>query len=82
MASTVRIPWIKNSQNIKQFDEVRAWAIKCFGPVGCRFHSTASVFHLDYIFESDKDALMMALMWNAPIVSNDELTVEFVGSLL
>jgi hypothetical protein len=37
---------------------------------------------MDFIFTSNKDALIMALMWNAPIVPNDELTVELVGKFM
>jgi hypothetical protein len=81
MTSTVRIPWIQGTQNIKQWDEVHNWAIEYFGPPGRRFHSRASVFHMDFVFKSSKDALMMSLMWNAKVVTEEDLTVEFVGSM-
>jgi hypothetical protein len=34
---------------------------------------------MDFVFKSNKDALVMAIQWNASIVPDDELTVEAVG---
>ena len=80
MTSTVRIAWERPKQS-EQWNEISVWAIEYFGLPGDRYHCRANVYHMDFIFNSNKDALMMALMWNAPIVTDDELTVEFVGSM-
>lgn len=82
MASTVRIAWNRKFDNAQMWNDVSAWAIEYFGLPGDRYHCRANVYHMDFIFKSNKDALMMALMWNAPVITDDELTVEFVGSMI
>jgi hypothetical protein len=37
---------------------------------------------MDFVFNNKNDALIMALMWNGQIVSDEELTVEFVGRFI
>ena len=82
MASTVRIHWSREFDNKQMWNEVCAWAIEYFGLPGDRFHTQANVHYMDFIFESNKDALIMALRWNAEIVPDDQLTLDFVGSKL
>ena len=82
MSSTVRIPWSKEFDNVTKWNEVCAWAIERFGLPGDRFETHANINYMDFIFKSNKDALIMALMWNAPIVPDDELTVELVGKYM
>lgn len=82
MSSTVRIDWGREFDNTQMWNEVCAWAIERFGLPGDRFQGRANVNYMEFIFKSDKDALMMSLMWNAPIISNEELTTEFVGRLM
>jgi hypothetical protein len=82
MTSTVRIAWSRDFDNEYKWNEVCAWAIEYFGLPGDRFQTHASVVYMDFVFKSNKDALMMSLMWNAPIVTDDELAVEFVGSVI
>lgn len=81
MSSTVRISWSREFDNEQRWNDVCAWAIEHFGLPGDRFRSHANINHMDFVFNSNKDALLMALMWNAPIVPNDDLTVEHVGRL-
>ncbi len=81
MSSTVRIAWSREFHNAQQWNEVCAWAVERFGLPGDRFQSHANENYMDFVFTSNKDALLMALMWNAPIVPNDDLTVEHVGKL-
>jgi len=81
MSSTVRISWTREFDNNQRWNEVCAWAIEYFGLPGDRFQSHANVNYMDFVFKSNKDALLMALMWNAPIVPNDDLTVEHVGKI-
>jgi hypothetical protein len=82
MSSTVRIPWSKEFDNEYKWNEVCAWAIERFGLPGVRFQTSANVNYMDFIFVSNKDALMMALMWNGRIVPDDELTIETVSNFL
>jgi len=82
MSSTVRIPWSREFDNETKWNEVCAWAIEYFGLPGDRFQTHANINYMDFLFKSNKDALMMALRWNARIVPDDELTVEHVGRWL
>lgn len=82
MTSTVRIAWDMNFDNTARWNDVSAWAIKYFGLPGDRYHSRLGKIYMDFVFNSDKDALLMSLMWNAPIVPDNDLTVEYVGNLI
>lgn len=82
MASTVRISWSREYDNKQMWNEVCAWAIEYFGLPGDRFYTQANVNYMDFIFESNKDALLMALKWNAEIVPDEQLTLELVESKL
>jgi hypothetical protein len=79
MSSTVRISWTREFDNNVYWNEVCAWAIEYFGLPGDRFQTHANVNYMDFVFKSNKDALVMAIQWNASIVPDDELTVEAVG---
>jgi hypothetical protein len=82
MSSTVRIPWSREHDNIYKWNEVCARAIEMFGLPGDRFTTSANVDYMDFIFNSNKDALMFAIEHNGRIVPNDELTIELVGSFM
>jgi hypothetical protein len=82
MSSTVRIPWSREMDNNYYWNEVCVWAIEYFGLPGGRFETHANVNYMDFVFKSNKDALVMALMWNAEIVPDNDLTVEYVGNLI
>lgn len=82
MTSTVRILWDRNYDNEAKWNEVCIKAIVRFGLPGDRYTTHANIHCMDFVFKSNKDALMFALEHNGSIVPDDELTVEFVGSLL
>lgn len=82
MSSTVRIAWDRNFDNNQKWNEVCAWAIEYFGLPGDRFHTSANVHYMEFIFKNNHDALMMSLQWNAEIISTEQLTVELVSALL
>jgi len=82
MASTVRIYWSREYDNKQMWNEVCAWAIEYFGlpdPDNGRFYTTANVNYMEFTFKSNKDALLMALKWNAEIVPEDQLALELVS---
>jgi hypothetical protein len=79
MSSTVRILWDRNYENERNWNEVCARAIEMFGLPGDRFTTYANIHCMDFIFKSNKDALMFAIEHNGSIVPDDELTVELVG---
>ena len=79
MTSTVRIPWTAKPNQIGYWDEVCSQTIKMFGRPGDRFDSYANADYMDFVFKSNKDALLMALKWNAEIVPEEQLTIETVS---
>jgi hypothetical protein len=82
MSSTVRICWKRKYDNHYMWNEVCAWAIEYFGLPGDRFQTHANVEYMEFIFKSNKDALLMAIRWNAEIVPNKKLAVETFSNLL
>ncbi len=82
MTTTVRIYWKREYDNHTMWNEVCAWAIEYFGLPGERFTTHANVNYMEFLFENSKDALMMSLRWNAEIVDDQQLTVDYVGSLI
>ena len=82
MSSTVRIPWSRDHPNEYKWNEVCARAIEMFGLPGDRFQTHANVNYMDFVFQSNKDALMFAIEHNGQIVPDEDLTVEFVGKLM
>jgi hypothetical protein len=82
MSSTVRIPWERNYDNEYRWNQVCARAIEMFGLPGDRFTTHANIHYMDFVFASNKDALMFAIEHNGAIVPNDELTVEHFAKYL
>ena len=82
MSSTVRIPWSREYDNAYKWNEVCARAIEMFGLPGDRFETHAHINHMDFVFKSNKDALMFAIEHNGVIVPDNDLTVETVGKFL
>jgi hypothetical protein len=82
MRSTVRISWTREYDNDTYWNEVCAWAIEYFGLPGDRFQTHANVNYMDFVFKSNKDALVMALRWNAEIIAEEQLAVEYIGKFL
>ena len=76
MSSTVRIPWDRNYENERNWNEVCARAIEQFGLPGDRFTTHANIHYMDFVFKSNKDALMFAIEHNGIIVPTEDLTVE------
>ncbi len=82
MTTTVRIYWKREYDNNTMWNEVCAWAIEYFGLPGERFTTHANVNYMEFVFTDSKDALMMSLRWNAEIVDDQQLAVDYVGSLI
>ena len=79
MSSTVRIPWERNYDNETWWNEVCARAIERFGLPGDKFTTHANIQYMDFVFKSNKDALMFAIEHNGVIVPDNDLAVELVG---
>ena len=76
MSSTVRIPWSREYDNAYKWNEVCARAIEMFGLPGERVTTHANVDYMDFVFKSNKDALMFAIEHNGSIVPDEQLTIE------
>jgi hypothetical protein len=74
MSSTVRIPWDRNYDNEYRWNEVCARAIEQFGLPGARFITHANIHCMDFIFKSNKDALMFAIEHNGQIVPDENFS--------
>jgi hypothetical protein len=72
MSSTVRIPWSREYDNAYKWNEVCARAIEMFGLPGDRFETHAHINHMDFVFKSNKDALMFAIEHNGIIVPDED----------
>jgi hypothetical protein len=82
MSSTVRIPWERNYDNEYRWNEVCARAVEMFGLPGDRFTTHANIHYMDFIFKSNKDALMFAIEHNGQIVPDEQLNVETFSKYL
>ena len=76
MSSTVRIPWERKYDNEYKWNEVCARAVEMFGLPGDRFTTHANIHYMDFVFKSNKDALMFAIEHNGEIVLNEQLSTE------
>jgi len=79
---TVRIKWSRDYCTEESWDRVCIWAIERFGLPGGLYTTQLNIDYMDFVFNNKNDALIMALMWNGQIVSDEELTVEFVGRFI
>lgn len=82
MTTTVRIKWDRLLDNLQMWNSATIWATEYFGLPGTRWAGCANVEYMEFVFKDSKDALIMSLKWNAPIVTEQESTVEFVGARL
>lgn len=80
MTSTVRIPWDRNYDNEYRWNEVCARAIEMFGLPGERYTIYANIDYMDFIFNSEKDALLFSIEHNGTFISEAQLAVELVVS--
>jgi len=72
MSLTVKIPWNREFEPETHWNTVFSWAIEYFGLPGDRFNVSLNVNDADFIFESEKDAILMSLRWNVEIVKEHQ----------
>ena len=82
MSTTVRISWTWEGDNKELWNSVAARAIEQFGLPGDRYVCHANVHYMDYVFTSEKDAIMFSLEHGGIIVSEQQTTVEYVSRFL
>jgi len=79
MPATVRITWEDKGRDV-EWNEICAWAIEHFGLPGKKYMTKVNELYLDFLFQDSKDALIMSIKYSAPIISEEQLTVEFAAS--
>jgi hypothetical protein len=82
MTTTVRISWSREFDNDYRWNEVCARAIEMFGLPGDRFNTHVNVNYMEFIFNSEKDAMMFSIEHNGRIIQDSELAVEAVGKFM
>lgn len=83
MATRVRLHWnvINNPQNEHvMWNEICARAVEAFGLPGDRFRTDISHDWMDFIFVSEKDAMLFMLEHGGEVISENQTTVELVAS--
>ena len=82
MGITVRVPWQDPYNHGDAWNELLAWTVETYGLPGERvqFHPTTD--YMDFVFETENDALMFQLKSGGVRKDLQELAVEFVGSLI
>lgn len=82
MSTTIRIYYYTEHPDVPQaWNEVCARAVEMFGLPGDRFTTSLHSDYMDFIFKSNKDALMFAIEHNGEFVSTNQLAVETVTRL-
>ena len=82
MTTTVRIDWVRRTANEPYWNEVCARAIEMFGLPGDRFNTHVNVNYMEFIFKSEKDAMMFSIEHNGRIVPEAELNLDLIGRLM
>jgi hypothetical protein len=82
MAITIQVAWQDPYNKDFMWNELMCWAIETFGLNGDRWTYTPTVDYMNFHFPDEKDALMFQLKTAGQRLSNDEVTVEFIGGLL
>jgi hypothetical protein len=82
MATTIRIDWERETTNEKYWNEVCARCIEMFGLPGGRYFTHAYVDYMEFIFNSEKDAIMFGIEHNGRIIHDNELAIEAVGKFM
>jgi hypothetical protein len=83
MATRVRLYWnkINNPKNeYIQWNEICARACEQFGLPGDRFTTCIDRNWMDFIFTSEKDAVLFMLEHGGNIISEEQTTVELIAS--
>jgi hypothetical protein len=60
--TTIRVPW-KIGNTINDWNEACIWAIEQFGLPGDRYTTHPDTNYMDFVFQSEKDAIYFALKY-------------------
>jgi hypothetical protein len=82
MLTTVRIDWERKTANGKYWNDICARCIEMFGLPGHRYVTHAYINYMEFIFNSEKDAIMFSIEHNGRIIHDNELAVEAVGKFM
>jgi len=80
MTTTVRLKWKHPVDTMYQWDQMCARAVEMFGLPGDRFTTRICTEWMDFVFNSNKDALMFAIEHNGEFISEEQLAVEAISA--
>jgi hypothetical protein len=80
MSATIRIYWHHRGDINYPWNETCARAVEMFGLPGDKFTTRVTTDWMDFIFASNKDALLFAIEHNGEFISEDQLVVESIPS--
>lgn len=79
---TVQVPWEDPYNKDFMWNELLAWTMETYGLPGDRWTYTPTADFMDFHFPDDNDALMFQLKTTGRRLTDNEITVNFVGSLI
>jgi len=85
MPITVRLFWNEINDPANEhvmWNEILARTFEQFGLPGDRYMTNIDQDWMDWHFVSEKDATMFILEHGGSIITQDQITAEFVGSLM
>jgi hypothetical protein len=69
----VKIAWTRKYDTQEMWVNISIWAIEYFGLPGDRYYTRINVEYMEFVFKDRKDALLMALRWNAELLEPTDL---------
>jgi len=85
MTTTVRLYWNEINDPANEHvmgNDILARTLEQFGLPGDRFMTHIDQDWIDWHFVSEKDVTMFILEHGGAIITQDQITAEFVGSLM
>lgn len=82
MAITIQVPWQDPYDKDFMWNELLAWTMETYGLPGDRWTYTPTHDYMDFHFPDEKDSLMFQLKTGGRRVSEEEVTLKFIGGLL
>lgn len=79
MTTTVRLKWQQPVDTMYRWNEMCARAVEMFGLPGDRYSTRICTDWMDFVFKSNKDALMFAIEHNGEFISEEQLAVEAIS---
>ena len=82
MAITIQVPWQNPYGHGELWNELFAWVLETYGLNGDRWRYTPTRSYMNFHFTDEQDALMFQLKTAGRRLSDQQVTVDFVGGLI